>query len=212
VSEKVHFENSSILLKPWTKSLCRGIEINHLQEEEMSSKWSLPSMGVLIIALVLTACAPAAAPAGGPAADYKDATYTVEGKPVTLVDGVAEAETAPGSASRTVTRYLGNEAVGDLNGDGMDDVVFLLTQDGGGSGLFYYLVVAQNSEEGYVGTNAMLLGDRIGPKSVSLEDGVIVVSFLERNPGDSFAVPPTLDVSRHFKLADGKLVELSIPE
>jgi hypothetical protein len=212
VSEKVHFENSSILLKPWTKSLCRGIEINHLQEEEMNSKWSLLTMSVLVLSLALTACAPAAAPTGGPAADYKDGTYTVEGKSVTLVDGVVEVESAPGSASKTVTRYLGSEAVGDLNGDGMDDVVFLLTQDGGGSGLFYYLVVAQNSDEGYVGTNAMLLGDRIGPKSVSIEDGVIIVDFLERNPGDSFAVPPTLDVSRHFKLADGKLVELSIPE
>ena len=178
----------------------------------MSKKMSLLPMSILILALALTACAPAATPTGGPAADFKDGTYTVEGKPVTLVDGLAESQSAPGSASKTVTRYLGNEATGDLNGDGLDDVVFLLTQDGGGSGLFYYLVAARNSEQGYVGTNAMLLGDRIGPKSVSIEDGVIIVDFLERNPGEPFTVPPTLDVTRHFKLADGKLVELSIPE
>ena len=80
-------------------------------------------------------------------ADYKNATYTIEGQPVTLVDGYAEVPAAPGSASKTVTQYFGNEAVGDLNGDGVPDVAFLLTQNGGGSGTFYYVVAALKTAE-----------------------------------------------------------------
>lgn len=53
-----------------------------------------------------------------PAANYKDATYQIEGRPITLVNGVSEVEIAPGPASKLVTRYFGSEATGDLNGDG----------------------------------------------------------------------------------------------
>ena len=59
-------------------------------------------------------------------ADYKNATYTVEGETLTLVNGRAESTSAPGSASKTITQYFGNEATGDLNGDGLPDVAFIL--------------------------------------------------------------------------------------
>lgn len=67
---------------------------------------------------------------------YENATYLIEGQFVTLVDGFFEIESAPGSATRITTSYFGNEAFGDLNGDGMEDVAFLLTQSSGGSGIF----------------------------------------------------------------------------
>src|SRR5882672_11178341 len=70
---------------------------------------------------------------------YRDATYIIDGTHVTLKDGISEVAVAPGSASKLVTKYFGNEAVGDLNGDGIDDIAFLLTQEGGGSGTFYYV-------------------------------------------------------------------------
>jgi len=53
----------------------------------------------------------------------RDATYIIEGKPVTLVNGYSEVELAPPSASKTVTKYFGNEARGDLNGDGLEDFI-----------------------------------------------------------------------------------------
>ncbi len=43
----------------------------------------------------------------------------IEGEAVTLVNGVAEKELAPGSASKQVTSYFGNEAAIDLNSDGL---------------------------------------------------------------------------------------------
>src|SRR5882724_474197 len=70
--------------------------------------------------------------------DYKNATYMMDGNPVTLVNGVSEVPVAPGSASMLTVKYFGNEAKGDLNADGIPDLAFLITQTGGGSGTFYY--------------------------------------------------------------------------
>jgi hypothetical protein len=67
-------------------------------------------------------------------ASFTDIAYTIDGERVLLANGVAEREAAPGSATTVVTRYFGNEVEGDLDGDGILDIAFLLTQDGGGSG------------------------------------------------------------------------------
>jgi hypothetical protein len=124
---------------------------------------------------------------------------------ITLANGVSEIEAAPGSASKIVTRYFGNEATGDLNGDGMPDVALLLTQSGAGSGTFYYVVVALRTRDGYVGTNAVLLGDRIAPQSTEIRDGGLIVNYAERRPGDAMTTPPSVGVSKYLKVADGKL-------
>ena len=84
-----------------------------------------------------------------PGTEYRNAEYVIEGQRIKLADGLAEAETSPGSASRIVTRYFGNELKTDLNDDGREDVVFLLTQQRGGSGTFFYAVAALNTEAGY---------------------------------------------------------------
>lgn len=63
--------------------------------------------------------------------DYKNATYVIEGQIIKLENGVAETVIAPGYQSKIITRYFGNELFKDLNKDGVDDVVFLLTQEGG---------------------------------------------------------------------------------
>ena len=142
---------------------------------------------------------------------YKDATYTINGQKITLVNGSAETEVAPGSASKLVTKYFGNEVVHDINGDGRDDVVFLLTQSGGGSGTFYYVVGALNTPEGYVGTTGLLLGDRIAPQTTEVgknlgAGNVIVVNYADRNPGESFAVAPSVAKSI-WLLLDAKTMQ-----
>ena len=47
--------------------------------------------------------------------DYKNLTYRIENQDIKLVNGYSEMETAPGSASKVITKYFGNEAFGDLN-------------------------------------------------------------------------------------------------
>ena len=138
---------------------------------------------------------------------YKNATYVFDGAPITLADGKAESEIAPGSASKLVTQYFGNEAMGDLNNDGVPDIAFLVTQQGGGSGTSYYVVVALKTKNGYQGTNAILLGDRIAPQTTEIKNGVITVNYAERKPGQPMAAQPSVGVSRHFTVQNNILAE-----
>lgn len=137
--------------------------------------------------------------------DPQDATYLIDGQHVQLVHGVSEVEVMPGSASRITTRYFGNELHIDLNGDGREDVVFLVTQDTGGSGLFYYVVAALNTPNGYVGSDGYLLGDRVAPQSTSVsqnpkQTGVVVVNYADRALGQPMSAQPSVGKSVYLKL------------
>ena len=149
-----------------------------------------------------TATAAAVSPTG-----YKDATYEIAGKPVTLKNGLSEVEAAPGSASKITTRFFGNEAQADLNGDGLADVAFLLTQSPGGSGTFYYAVVALRTADGWKGTNAILLGDRIAPQTTNITGTTILVNYADRKPGEPMTTQPSLGVTKRLSVVSGRLVE-----
>jgi hypothetical protein len=179
----------------------------------MRPKCCLILAGMMVAVMVQATCTPAAAPAPKvetqPSAGYKDATYQIDGKSIALVNGLSEAEAAPGSASRIITRYFGNDAIGDLNGDGKEDVAFLLTQDTGGSGTFYYVVVALRTATGYQGTNAVLLGDRIAPQKTTIENGMVVVNYADRKQDESFAIKPAVGISKYLKVIDSRLSEVN---
>ena len=107
----------------------------------------------------------------------------------------------PPSAAKIGTRYFGNEVRGDLNADGREDVAFLLTQQTGGSGTFFYAVAALDLPSGLVGSQAVLLGDRIAPQTTELRpDGVIVVNYADRAPGEALATPPSVGKTMWLKL------------
>jgi heat shock protein HslJ len=135
----------------------------------------------------------------------ENATYLIDNEPVTLVDGISEKEAAPGSASKIITKYFGNEVNLDLNDDGREDAVFLLTQETGGSGTFFYVVAALNNEDGWQGSQAMLLGDRIAPQSTEISQNpshknVIVVNYLDRKANDAMTDEPSVGKSIWLKL------------
>ena len=139
---------------------------------------------------------------------YKDATYVIDGKVIALADGFSEEPAAPGSVSKIVTRYFGNEAHLDLNGDGREDVVFLLTQETGGSGTFFYVVAALNTPDGFVGSQGFFLGDRIAPQTTEArENGVVVVNYADRAPEESFAASPSIGQSVWLRL-DSETMQL----
>jgi hypothetical protein len=139
------------------------------------------------------------------ASGYKDAEYVIDGTRLRLTNGVAETAAAPGSASRIITRYFGNELKTDLDGDGRDDVVFLLTQERSGSGTFFYAVAAVLTDSGYVGSDGYLLGDRIAPQATAESQNprhkyVVVVSYADRALGEPMTVQPSLTRSAYLKL------------
>ncbi len=139
-------------------------------------------------------------------ADYKNATFTmVDGTTVTLVEGVFEQVLENDMATKVTIRHFGNELFTDLNNDSREDVVFLITEDRGGSGTFFYVVGALNTPEGYVGTDAVLLGDRIALQTISPSqnpnhENVIVVNYAERAAGEPMTVMPSVGQSLYLKL------------
>ena len=135
----------------------------------------------------------------------KNATYTIDGKEVMLIDGVSETVATPDSAAKITTRYFGNEVRADLNGDGREDSVFLLTQETGGSGTFFYVVAALDTENGWVGSNGYFLGDRITPQTTYISNepshqNVIVVNYADRENDQSMSEQPSVGKSVWLKL------------
>jgi len=164
----------------------------------------------------LPTVAPTSAPANGSTlgSDPQNATYLIDGQEVTLVNGVSEKEAAPGSATKIVTKYFGNAVDIDLNSDGLMDSGFLLTQDGGGSGTFFYVAAALQTTGGYQGTNALFLGDRIAPQSTNVDPNnpvQFIVNYADRKLSEPMSAPPSVAVSRTFKLDNGTLVEVGTP-
>jgi len=99
------------------------------------------------------------------------------------------------NADQTVTHYFGNEAKGDVDGDGVEDRAYIITEDGGGSGTFYYVAVALKKPTKEIFAGKVLLGDRIAPQTTNIQDGIITINYADRGPSDSFVVKPYIGKS-----------------
>jgi hypothetical protein len=131
--------------------------------------------------------------------DARNITYKIEGKEVILKDGQAQ-------DGGNITKIFDANTKGDVNGDGVEDVMVMLTQDLGGSGTFFYVAVAIKTDSGYTGSNAVLLGDRIAPQTQEIHNGLIVINYADRNPGEPFTVQPSVGKSLYLEFFKGTLV------
>lgn len=142
---------------------------------------------LLLIILSAGACKDDTPPAGSRNPTPLDTTYWIDGRAFELTRGKNETEAAPGSATVITTAVYGPFATGDLNGDDVEDTAVILIHDPGGSGTFYYVAAAINYGGQYMGTHATLLGDRIDPVDIEIENSVIEVTYHDRRPGDPMA-------------------------
>jgi hypothetical protein len=140
--------------------------------------------------------------------DGRNTSFTIDGKSITLINGISEMPIENSSAKIT-TRYFGDEATGDLNGDGFSDTAFLITQDKGGSGLFYYAVVAMRTANGYKTTNAFFIGDRIAPQStyIPINSQELQINYAERKSSESMTTQPSVGATLLLKVTSTGLLE-----
>lgn len=143
----------------------------------------------------------------------KNLTYKIEGEEVALVDGKAEEDVAPESATKIITQTTEYMAEGDLQ-EGIDatlDGAVVLMQYSGGSGTFYYVgATLQQADGTYVVANEVyLLGDRIDVKKIKIEDRVIYVTYLDRNEEDSMADVPTVEVTKQYTTKGNALMDVT---
>lgn len=99
-------------------------------------------------------------------------------------------------------------AVGDLNGDQIDDAAVLLAENGGGTGNFVSLVVIVSQDGEYRQVGSKLIDDRPIIQSLTISDGSIKLEAMIHGINDPM-VSPTLGVKQTYKLLENYLTMLS---
>jgi uncharacterized protein len=153
--------------------------------------------------LALTALEPVKPKSSEPSIDYKDATYRIGEQDVTLLEGQHSQPAAADSSAQEVTRVVEPPRhVGGVLG-GRPAVAVFLSEEGGGSGTFYYAAVVFADGRG----TTVQIGDRIQPVSIAINGDDLAVSYLDRKSDEPMVVPPTVPRERHFAYSNDHLVE-----
>ncbi len=140
--------------------------------------------------------------------DIANGTFNFEGEEIKLTNGKATTKISPNSAISIETLLTKKIEYGDINGDKKNDAVGLVIQEGGGSGTFVFLIAYVSGNVEYKGSNAIFVGDRISPESVSIDEaGMITVRYLDRLPSEAMAVDPSVSTTKTFVYEDGRLEE-----
>lgn len=116
-------------------------------------------------------------------------------KVITLTHGVYEEKGIAGVSDKRVIKVFGEPVYGDLDADGDDDAVLMLYEQTGGTGTFYYVVVAMNESGIYHGTDSMYIGDRIAPQTLRIQDGRPIVTYADRAANEPFSTQPHIGKS-----------------
>lgn len=147
------------------------------------------------------------------AADPLNASYQIEGMTITLTSGRSEISAAEGSAAMISTEIFGEPVYGDIDGDGDEDAGVLIKQEPGGTGTFYYMAAAIKSDDGYEGTNALLLGDRVAPQgAVQISGGEVVANYADRAVDEPMSATPSVGKTLRAKFDKGKMVEVRVAD
>jgi len=139
--------------------------------------------------------------------DPSNATFQFDDGPITLKKGTATTNLTPNGELSQETDLTDNIAYGDLNNDSKNDAVFLLIQTSPGTGVFFNIAAYVSGVVNYKGTNAIFLGDRVTPKSISIKNGIVTVTYLDRTASEAMTDEPTLLITKQFTYTHGALAE-----
>lgn len=188
---------------------------NPLQKK---SPWPIILVGVLLIALAVafgwwlrrpTATTPVTpidttsgvAPLA--AADLRNADVLWEDGVVHLVNGSAQGTDGPGSDEAAQESHVLQDApvvVGDISADGQNDVFGVLATNTGGTGVFVSIVGLLGGVDGGGAVRSVMIGDRIIVESLEIDNGVLVVRYLDREPDEAMVTIPTVAKERRLSV------------
>lgn len=140
--------------------------------------------------------------------DPLNTTYIINDVPIAFLNGMAETNT---SGTKVTSSFFGQPVIGDINGDGINDAVSYITQNQGGSGTFFYVVAAIATTNTTVGTNAILLGDRIAPQNIQIQNGSVIANYADRKPGEPMTTRPSEEVSAYLVVMGTTLKRIPAP-
>lgn len=137
-------------------------------------------------------------------------------RPVTLTDGVAEFEAAPGSASKVSVRFASDadvEVVQVPKADGTVrvDVLAVFDVSYGGSGTFRYVALFEDTGAVLQMKSIALLGDRVVVDGISVqplggvdgEEYLATVDLRTRKPEEPMAAEPTAASKKLYVVENG---------
>ncbi len=126
---------------------------------------------------------------------------------VTLHDGRWTGAPAPSGAAAGAVVMLDADfrLAGDLDGDGVDDAVVLLTRSNGGTATWSYLAVVARAAGALRNVATVALGDRVQIRSARIADGTLSVSTVRAGPNDAACCPGELG-EQQWALVGGRLV------
>ncbi|NOQ89621.1 MAG: hypothetical protein GQ549_01600 [Gammaproteobacteria bacterium] len=137
--------------------------------------------------------------------DPQNHSYLVEKEIVVLANGHAR-EKISGTTAIMITEIIQKPIFADLDGDNTKEAALILMQHTGGSGTFFYLAVARDSDDL---VESYFLGDRVKVEAMKIFKNQITVEYLDREKYDPMAVKPMKRTIKKFKLEGNRLVETS---
>jgi heat shock protein HslJ len=141
-----------------------------------------------------------------PVEELRNATYSgIYAEPVILSDGMFK-ESFEGQAV-TVEYIDSTELFADLDGDGVEDAVVFLLENGGGTAVFTYVAAQLNHNGQPVDAGAALVEDRTQVRSAAIQDGQVVLDITTRGPGGGDCCP-SYKTRKIYTLEEGRLVEV----
>jgi len=163
---------------------------------------------VTTFALMLVSCA-TPAPKGPLTTDalmngVYQSKWALEGK-VKLTNGICTESFIPSSSTQIVVKMAEPIAIGDLNGDQVDDAAVILISNPGTTGIYYDLAAVVNVEGIPYNIATEPLGESIRLKSLSMTAGVIKVEMVTHGPRDPLCCP-TLPATRSYRLQGNQFV------
>ena len=199
----------------------------------MGSRYSV----IFLLAIFLSGCRPATAPVtpldqtqGAPAhvngtsqtpqtptpapdyvAQIRNAQYQL-GTPdslqvVQLVDGQFEQGT-PGGADFISVRVTDFVISGDLKADGVNEIVALISENYGGTGVFVFVVVFVNVNGVLTFQTSSIVDDRPQLNALAIENNEILLDTTIHGFEDPGCCP-ALRTTRHYRLAEGGQLDMT---
>lgn len=122
---------------------------------------------------------------------------------VQLADGKFEQGTAGSNDYMSIT-LMDVAAVGDLDGDGRDDVAALVSENYGGTGVFVFLAVYTDVNGEFTFQTSRIVDDRPQLNAISIENGEIFLDAVIHGTDEPMCCP-TLRTTRHYRFVDNQL-------
>jgi hypothetical protein len=92
---------------------------------------------------------------------------------------------------------LDSMAFGDLDGDSVADAAVLLAVNHGGTGVYVTLAAVLNENGVPIHNASILLGDRVQPQRIDIDDGVVTVYMIAHGPREPMCCPTTHVIRRY---------------